>query len=270
MNLLKLAPVAAALLVAMSSAHAAVNFTGTYSQNFDTLATTGASNAWTNDTTLFGWSLFRQPAPGTAITTYGADTGSSNSGNFYSYGSGGSSDRAIGGLGSAGTYFGSPFSTAVAGWIAVALQNTSGAAFSDFTVGFSGEQWRNGGNTSAQTMVLQYGFGNSFSAVTWTAPGAAFNWSSVVNTATAAAVDGNVAGLVTGVGGTVNTTWNANDTLWIRWTENNDSGNDHGLAIDNFSLSATAVAAVPEPETYAMLLAGLGLIGFAARRRRSV
>jgi hypothetical protein len=29
-----------------------------------------------------------------------------------------------------------------------------------------------------------------------------------------------------------------------------------------------AVAAIPEPETYAMLLAGLGLIGFAARRRR--
>jgi hypothetical protein len=30
------------------------------------------------------------------------------------------------------------------------------------------------------------------------------------------------------------------------------------------------VAAVPEPETYAMMLAGLGLLGFAARRRRAV
>ncbi|MDP3279668.1 MAG: FxDxF family PEP-CTERM protein, partial [Nitrosomonas sp.] len=28
------------------------------------------------------------------------------------------------------------------------------------------------------------------------------------------------------------------------------------------------IMAVPEPETYAMLLAGLGLIGFSARRRR--
>ena len=27
------------------------------------------------------------------------------------------------------------------------------------------------------------------------------------------------------------------------------------------------IMAVPEPETYAMLLAGLGLIGFSARRR---
>jgi hypothetical protein len=32
---------------------------------------------------------------------------------------------------------------------------------------------------------------------------------------------------------------------------------------------ALSVAAVPEPETYAMLLAGLGLIGFSARRRQA-
>ncbi|WP_229259375.1 PEP-CTERM sorting domain-containing protein [Duganella aceris] len=32
----------------------------------------------------------------------------------------------------------------------------------------------------------------------------------------------------------------------------------------------SAVTAVPEPETYAMLLAGLGAIGFIARRRRQV
>ncbi|TXT22904.1 MAG: hypothetical protein FD134_2361 [Gallionellaceae bacterium] len=31
--------------------------------------------------------------------------------------------------------------------------------------------------------------------------------------------------------------------------------------------NSTAVSAVPEPETYAMLLAGLGLLGFTARRR---
>ncbi|MDP2070721.1 FxDxF family PEP-CTERM protein [Methylotenera sp.] len=34
-------------------------------------------------------------------------------------------------------------------------------------------------------------------------------------------------------------------------------------------LGGVSVAAVPEPETYAMLLAGLGLIGFAARRRKT-
>jgi len=37
-----------------------------------------------------------------------------------------------------------------------------------------------------------------------------------------------------------------------------------GVALDNIS-----VTAVPEPETYAMLLAGLGLMGAVARRRRA-
>lgn len=36
------------------------------------------------------------------------------------------------------------------------------------------------------------------------------------------------------------------------------------------ALTYTAVAAVPEADTYAMLLAGLGLMGFMARRRMSV
>jgi hypothetical protein len=34
------------------------------------------------------------------------------------------------------------------------------------------------------------------------------------------------------------------------------------------AFEVNSAAAVPEPETYAMLLAGLGLIGFAARRRK--
>jgi len=33
--------------------------------------------------------------------------------------------------------------------------------------------------------------------------------------------------------------------------------------------TSSSVTAVPEPETYAMLLAGLGLVGFMARRRKA-
>lgn len=41
------------------------------------------------------------------------------------------------------------------------------------------------------------------------------------------------------------------------------------FAMDNLAINEV-VSAVPEPETYAMLLAGLGLIGFMARRRNDL
>jgi hypothetical protein len=45
------------------------------------------------------------------------------------------------------------------------------------------------------------------------------------------------------------------------------SGNPTGLRVEYLSSS---VAAVPEPETYAMLMAGLGLLGAVARRRKAI
>lgn len=257
----------AALAAAALPAHAAISLNSaasTYAQTFDSLANAGTNNAWANDSTLQGWSLFN--AAGNAITTINAGDGSSNAGAFYSFGTSAATDRALGGAASGGAYFGSPASGAVAGYIALALTNTSGAAFDSFTLSFNGEQWRNGGNTSAQTMALQYGFGATFGSVSsWTAAGAAFNWASPVVGATAAAVNGNTAGLVANVGGTVTTNWAAGDTLWVRWVENNDTGNDHGLAIDNLSLS---VSSVPEGDGLVLAFGGLALLGGLVRRRR--
>ncbi|MBX9793298.1 MAG: hypothetical protein K2Y02_03255 [Burkholderiaceae bacterium] len=257
----------------VAPAHAAlvINSAGeNYTQSFDSLAVSGA--AWANDSTLLGWSLFRQPAPGTPITSIAVGNGSGTTGSFYNFGATGSSDRSLGGVGSNGAYFGTPAtaSGAVAGWIAASFTNNSGQALSGFSVGFDGEQWRNGGNTTAQTMVMQYGFGSSFDTVSWTAPGGLFDWASTVNTGTGGATDGNAAGQ-DGRGGTISTTWNTGDSLWLRWIENNDSGSDHGLAIDNFSFTAGAAvapSAVPLPPAFALMAAGVGLMGWAGRRRQ--
>lgn len=256
--------VAIAALAALAGASSAsVSYTGgTYSQGFDSLGTSG-SLAWANDSTLAGWSLFRQPAPGTPVTTYTGGDGSSNAGAFYSFGTGSNTDRALGGVGSGGSYFGSPSSGNIAGWFAVALTNSTAGTIDSFTVGYDGEQWRNGGNTTAQTMVMEYGFGASFTGVaSWIAGGSGFNFTSLVNTSTAGALDGNAgANRTAGLGGTVSgLSWGAGQTLWIRWVERNDSGNDHGLAIDNFEFSA-----VPTPGAAALL--GLGGL-LSARRRR--
>ncbi len=47
---------------------------------------------------------------------------------------------------------------------------------------------------------------------------------------------------------------------------------DEGLAVKTWvdADNTLHIAAVPEPETYAMLLAGLGLVGWMARRRKAV
>ena len=45
-------------------------------------------------------------------------------------------------------------------------------------------------------------------------------------------------------------------------------GTSYGFG--NYTLTITNVSAVPEPESYAMLLAGIGALGFVAARRRKV
>jgi len=44
-------------------------------------------------------------------------------------------------------------------------------------------------------------------------------------------------------------------------------GTDADQRITSFAVS-TVTTAVPEAETYAMMLAGLGMVGFIARRRK--
>ncbi len=55
------------------------------------------------------------------------------------------------------------------------------------------------------------------------------------------------------------------DFVVTNWAQN--GGNPSGLRVE-FASSSVA-AAVPEPETYAMLLSGMALMGFVARRRKT-
>jgi hypothetical protein len=223
-------------------ASAAVSYTGaTYTQTFDDLANAGSS--WANDSTLAGWSLFRRPEPGTAITAITQSNGGSNAGAFYSFGLAGDSERSLGGVGSGGTYWGNPGTGTVAGWMTVALTNDTSGLIETFTVKFDGEQWRQGGNTSPQTMVLEYGFGATFETVAaWTAPGATFDFVSPITTGPGTINGNEDANRVANLGGDVTgVAWLPSDTLWLRWIENNDAGNDHGLGIDNFAFSTGTI-----------------------------
>jgi autotransporter-associated beta strand protein len=237
---------------------AAVNFTGAaYTQTFDTLG--ASATTWANDSTLAAWSLFDRV--GTPVTAVTVGNGLSNSGSFYNFGTTSGVDRSLGAVASGGTYFGSPANGALAGWMAVAVTNNTGAAQGSFVLRYDGEQWRNGGAGTAQKLSVDYGYGSTFATVaSWTAAGAAFDFTSPQIAATAAALDGNAAAnRVAALGGTVTpaTAWAAGSTLWIRWADVNDSGNDHGLAIDNVSFSIpTTVVTPPSAPTITGVTAG--------------
>jgi hypothetical protein len=78
-------------------------------------------------------------------------------------------------------------------------------------------------------------------------------------------------GVFTGIGASSGNVWGLN-SLIVTGTSPFSSVEFRAVGTDDSyggSLDAVSLtAAIPEPETYAMLLAGLGLLGFAARRRK--
>jgi hypothetical protein len=90
---------ATTFLMMSAAAHAAgtsplspfVLTSASYVQNFDTLGSTGTSNVLPA-----GFQIAELGTGGAADGAYAAGTGSSNGGNAYSFGAGGSTERALG------------------------------------------------------------------------------------------------------------------------------------------------------------------------------
>lgn len=76
--------------------------------------------------------------------------------------------------------------------------------------------------------------------------------------------------------GTQNLVWSSNNPYTVRRYFNGTSVGDMSNAsfgdgtevVGNMRIITNNVAPIPEPETYAMMLAGLGMLGFMARRRK--
>ena len=222
------------LVLAATGAHAQnVTLTGPYSQSFDTLSNTAGST--TNTALPTGWLLTETGGGARDNEQYAVDTGSGNTGDTYSYGSAGSTDRAFGGLRS-GTLL--PV-------VGACFTNATGSTISSLAVGYTGEQWRLGTITRADRMDFQYSLdATSLSTGTWVDVDALDF--STPNTAATGAKDGNAAGNRTALNNTISSLSIANGaTVCLRWNDSDASGADDGLAIDDFTLTPNVSASLP-------------------------
>jgi len=138
------------------------------------------------------------------------------------------------------------------------------------------ENWLEPELHSVYTLTLLDNLGGTFSsAYTINNTEQVTGWTFIIgNTATHATLwNGNAStdlnslldAAAIGAGWELTMAWGINDNGWIVGDAyNNLTGQYHGFLLSD---ATTPVSPVPEPETYAMLLAGLGLIGFMARRR---
>ena len=218
-----------------SKAQVQMNTAGSFQTNFDALLNTGSVNQWTDN--LIIPNVFSQRT--TASTLYAADNGSNLSGGLYSYGTTGSSERALGTIGSGNTSFGGDFAHGLL------LQNTSGSDITLMTVSYVLEQWRNGGNTTPNVVTFWYKISptlftnlNPGNNTGWTAV-TALDATSPINTATAAAINGNNASnrvVLTNIAIPSLSIPNGS-YIMLRWSDPNHTGNDHGLAIDDLRVT---------------------------------
>jgi hypothetical protein len=216
-----------------------------YAQNFDTLASSGT----TNSTLPAGWAFFESGS--SANTTYSAGTGSSTTGDTYSFGPSGAGERALGSLAS----------NNVTSLFGVHFTNQTGQTITGLDVEYIGELWRLG--ATGRTDKLDFAY--SLDAVSLTT-GVWVDFDTLdfltpVTSGATGAKAGNDSDNQSLVSGLLGLTINQGDSLWLRWSDPNISGNDDGLAVDNFSITPLG-ASHPTPEGgLGALLTGLILIG---------
>lgn len=193
-------------------------------EDFNTLASSGTSS-----TMPIGWYLSESRK--SANSTYTAGTGSSNSGDTYSFGLASNSDRALGGLQSG----------SVEPTIGAKVTNNTGSTINNLFISYTGETWRVGAANRSDQLDFQYSINaTSLTTGTWTDfngldyanPGQATGSGSIQHSA-------NISDVITGL----NIANGA--SFWIRWTDFNASGSDDGMAIDDISIKPCGTVAAP-------------------------
>ncbi|WP_299991681.1 T9SS C-terminal target domain-containing protein [uncultured Pontibacter sp.] len=218
-------------------------FLTTYNQDFNSLPTTNSSSVVTarlgEDAFIpDGWAVYRINSKSEIVinNTILVNNGSSNTGGLYSYGSTGTTDRALGALTASGieiTYN-------------LLLQNTSGRAITALDIEFAAEQWRMGSaNTEVQRLLFMYAvaeYPSTFNLKAklntpgWTTvPSLQFN--SPVIGGVARPIDGNAPANRKEFSYTLPEVIPDGHYVMLRWYDPDELHQDHGLAIDDVKVT---------------------------------
>jgi hypothetical protein len=218
-----------------------------YTQNFDSLGTSAFNGAVSSTTgtqaslgavaapALNGWYVTKIAGTGTDDTSISPDDGTLLSGSVYNYGAADAADRALGLLASGSN-------TMAMG--ALITNNTSGALTS-LSLSMTAEFWR---SSTLNQNTLTFGYGKVAGAITTT------NFLSVVNAGVLPLPALNVVGPpAVSSNGPLDGNTLANqiqfnnvslpialapgETVFIRWQDVNDGGNDAALAIDSLIIT---------------------------------
>ncbi|MFZ4706236.1 MAG: hypothetical protein ACOYMF_09555, partial [Bacteroidales bacterium] len=228
-----------------------------YYQDFNTLPSLlGSSVLWTDNVTIPYWYMQRMPVvppgglyPINVIADDGNQLGS-GTGSGYSYGTIGSTERALGSVGSNNVNSGHY------AW-GIQLQNTSGFVISDFNVAYRGEQWRDGG-VSNQTQQITYYYKKSATAITNLTPNFITGWTGVAALTFSAPVNSN-SGVGVGLNGNLpansaiksnsfgsSLILNNSEYMMMKWDDKKYGGMiDMGMSTDSVVISWTVCAPPP-------------------------
>ena len=191
-----------AQITIVSSNPATNQFSASYSQDFNTLRSSG-TGTWTNNSTLTGWYASYQNSSNLTIRTSGA-----GSGELASYGSG--TERALGACAGSTTPI----------YLAFRLVNGTLNTLTGLTLGYDLEKTGSGNITT--TLAYQIFSAGTGSATTGT-------WTTV--TSVSAGGTGFSHALA-------NLPLAAGQEIWIRWQFSRTSGNATVMAIDNLAISS--------------------------------